>query len=68
MAIKRASKESPQIFVVTDNPNKLGTVPTKVGDLAINTGLNTLYFCKTLGYPTPASGNVNDHWGTAGTA
>lgn len=68
MAIKKASKEAPQIFVVSDNPNKLGTIPTKVGDIAINTTINTLYFCKTLGKPTPASGNAVDHWGTAGTA
>lgn len=68
MAIKKGSKESPQIFVVTDNPNKLGTTPLKIGDIAINTGLMTLYFCKSTAKGTPALGCVIDSWGTAGTA
>jgi len=68
MAIKKASKESPKIFVVADNPNVLGTTPDKIGDIAVNTGLLTLYFCKTLADDTPAAGCVIDNWGTAGTA
>lgn len=68
MAILRTSKHSPHIFVVEDNPNVLGTTPSKIGDIAINTDLMTLYFCKTMEDPTPAAGCVIDNWGTAGTA
>jgi len=60
MAIKKASKESPKIFSGASNPNTLGIVPTKVGDIFVNTDLMTLYFCKSL--------TDTYKWGTAGTA
>ena len=60
MAIKRASKEAPQIFTGESDPNTLKTSPTKIGDLFINTDLMTLHFCKAL------TGSYK--WGTAGTA
>lgn len=60
MAIKKASQQSPVIFSGASNPNTLGIVPGKVGDIFINTDLMTLYFCKSL--------TDTYKWGTAGTA
>ncbi len=60
MAIQKASKESPKIFFGTSEPNAAGVVPSKVGDLYIQTDLSTLYFCKSV--------TASSKWGTAGTA
>jgi hypothetical protein len=61
MAILKASKESPQIFTGTLNPNTARIAPGKIGDLYIDLGLNRLMFAKT----TAVGANT---WGTAGTA
>jgi len=59
MAIKKTSKEAPQIFVGSTNPNTDKVAPTKVGDIYVNTALLTLHF---------AFGLAGTQWGTAGTA
>ncbi len=60
MAVKKASKESPQVFTGTGDPNTLGISPTKVGDIYIDLELERLMFCKSL--------SASSKWGTAGTA
>lgn len=60
MAIKKASKEAPQIFSGSGDPNTLGIVPTKVGDIYVDLSLERLLFCKSV--------SASSKWGTAGTA
>jgi hypothetical protein len=60
MAIKKASKEAPQVFTGSGDPNTLGISPTKVGDIYIDLQLERLLFCKSL--------SASSKWGTAGTA
>lgn len=59
MAIKNASKESPEIFLGKKNPNVLKVSPGKVGDLFVDTTALQLYF---------ACGLTTTSWGTCGTA
>jgi hypothetical protein len=60
MALKKASKETPQIFSGSGDPNTLGIAPTKIGDLYIDLSLERILFCKSL--------SASSKWGTAGTA
>jgi hypothetical protein len=59
MAINKESKRSPQVFIGASSPNTLKIMPSKIGDLFVDTTNLQLYF---------SFGMAGTQWGTCGTA